>query len=72
MHDLIDLDARGVAGVNVITTEFVQAADAQNTALGFEPALVVVPHPIQNRTTAELHQLADECFEKILADVVAH
>ncbi len=66
MHDLIDLDGRGIAGVNVITTEFVQAADAQNTALGFEPALVVVPHPIQNRTTAELHQLADECFEQIV------
>ena len=66
----MDLDGRGIAGVNVITTEFVQAADAQCTALGFEAALAVVPHPIQNRTTAELHQLADDCFDQILAKLV--
>lgn len=70
MHDLNELDARGIPGVNVITTQFVDAAAAQSEALGFEPALVVVPHPIQNRTTAELHRLADEAFERILAAIV--
>lgn len=70
MHDLNELDARGLPGVNVITTQFVDAAAAQSEALGFEPALVVVPHPIQNRTTDELHRLADEAFERILAAIV--
>ena len=70
MHDLKDLDARSVAGVNVITSQFVDAAAAQGEALGFAPALVVVPHPVQNRTTAELHRLADDAFESILAAIV--
>lgn len=69
MHDLNELDARGIPGVNVITTQFVDAAAAQSEALGFEPALVVVPHPIQNRTTAELHALADEAFARIVAAI---
>ena len=70
MHDLKDLDARGIPGVNVITAQFVDAAAAQSEALGFEPALVVVPHPVQNRTTAELHRLADDAFERILGAIV--
>jgi hypothetical protein len=48
----------------------VDAAAAQSEALGFEPALVVVPHPVQNRTTAELHRLADDAFERILGAIV--
>jgi hypothetical protein len=57
--------------VNVVTTQFADAAAAQSDALGFDPAIVYVPHPIQNRTTAELHALADEYFERIAAALVA-
>lgn len=62
-----DLDSRGLPGVLVLTTEFQQAFTLQSQSIGFAGATVFVPHPIQNRTTAELHQLADEHFEAILA-----
>ena len=48
--------------MNIVTTAFVDAADAQSDALGFEPGIVYVPHPVQNRTRAELHALADAHF----------
>lgn len=70
MHDISDLDARGVPGGFVASSEFVQATDAQSTALGFEPGVVFVPHPIQDRTDAELAELADAAFPAILRMVV--
>jgi hypothetical protein len=70
-HDLDDLDRRGVPGVSVLTTEFRDAFAKQCRAIGFEGASVYVPHPMQNRTTAELHGLADDCFAEILARIVA-
>ena len=66
MHDLKDLEARGAVAVGIATSEFVEAAAAQNRALGYEPAVVFVAHPIQDRTTAELHALADAALASIL------
>ena len=40
---------------------------AQSEALGFDPAVVYVPHPIQNRTTAEIEAIADEAFARVVA-----
>ena len=51
----------------VVSTEFVEAAKAQATALGFDPAAVFVPHPIQDRTDDELRVLANEALEPILS-----
>ena len=51
----------------MVTTEFEDAARSQSRSLGFEPGVVWVPHPIQNRTPAELEQLADDAVEPILA-----
>jgi len=65
----MDLEQRGIPGVNVITTGFTDAAAVQSTALGWDPALVIVEHPIQNRTTAELQQLADAHFDAIMAKI---
>ena len=48
-----------------------QAAQAQNRSLGYEPAVVFVPHPIQDRTDAEMRALADQAFEAILKAVTA-
>ena len=62
----MNLDARGVPGVTVVTTGFTDAVAAQSVALGFEPAVVYVPHPIQNRTAEELDRLADEAVESAL------
>ncbi len=66
MHDITDLEGRGVPGVAVASSEFVEAAAAQAAALGFDPAVVFVPHPIQDRTDDELVALADDALEAIV------
>jgi alkanesulfonate monooxygenase SsuD/methylene tetrahydromethanopterin reductase-like flavin-dependent oxidoreductase (luciferase family) len=63
---MANLEARGIPTVGVATTEFVQGAEAQAKALGTDPALVFIPHPVQDRTDAELRALADEYFEEIV------
>ena len=50
----------------VATTEFMDAAAAQSRSLAFEPAIVWVDHPIQNRTGEELEALADGAIDEIL------
>ena len=67
MHDIADLERRGLPGVFVASTEFVDAAEAQATALGFDAARVFVPHPIQDRTDDEMRALADAAVDEILA-----
>jgi hypothetical protein len=67
LHDLQTLDRRGIPGCGVATEAFRQAADAQMKALGFAAALAWVPHPIQNRSPAELEAIADATMERILA-----
>lgn len=63
---MADLEARGIPTVGVATTEFVEAAAAQARALGIDPAYVFIPHPVQDRSDAELRQLADDHLEAIL------
>ena len=54
----------------VASTEFVDAADTQAKALGFDAvARVFVPHPIQDRTDDEMRALADAAFDEIWASV---
>jgi hypothetical protein len=53
--------------VNIVTTEFAEGVTAQSDSLGFEPAVVYVPHPIQNRTKAEIEAIADAAFDKVMA-----
>lgn len=69
MHDIVDLESRGVVGVFVASTEFRDAAKAQASALGYDPAVVFVPHPIQDRTDDEMKALADQALEPILAAI---
>jgi hypothetical protein len=69
VHDIVDLERRGVPAVFVASTEFVEAAAAQSAALGVEPARVFVPHPIQDRTDDEMRALADAAFDEIIAAV---
>ena len=66
MHDIADLEGRGIPGVGVATTEFVQAAASQSKSLGFDPALVFVAHPIQDRSDEELQALADQALDHLL------
>jgi hypothetical protein len=52
--------------VDIVTTGFREGFDAQCRSLGFAGAAVYVAHPVQNRTTEELHRLADESFSQII------
>ena len=52
--------------MSVVTTGFTDAVDKQSKALGFEPAVIYVPHPIQNRTAEELAKIADDAVEPVL------
>ena len=70
MHDTVDLERRGVPSVFVATVEFVDGAVRQAQQLGADPAAVFVPHPIQDRTDAELTAIADAAFAELLAKLV--
>ena len=62
----MNFDGRGIPGVSVVTTGFTDAVEVQSKALGFEPAVVYVPHPIQNRTADELKKIADDAIAPVL------
>ncbi len=66
MHDIVNLEALGVPGVMIASSEFVDAAEAQSAALGANPARIFVPHPIQDRTDDEVRALADDAIESVL------
>ena len=67
MHDIADLESRGLPGVFVASDVFIEAAAAQSAALGVTPASVFVAHPIQDRTDDEMRDLADEAVDALLA-----
>ncbi|MDQ3757850.1 MAG: hypothetical protein M3394_08370 [Actinomycetota bacterium] len=71
MHDIVDLEGRGVPGVFVASDEFADAAETQSAALGFRPQWVLVPHPIQDRTDDEMRALADSAVDNILTALLA-
>jgi hypothetical protein len=71
VHDISDLEGRGVPGVFVASNAFVSAADAQAASLGIAPARVFVPHPIQDRTDDEMITYADAVYDEILARITA-
>jgi hypothetical protein len=71
VHDIVDLEARGVPGVFIASSEFDDAAKAQAQALGVTPHWVLVPHPIQDRTDDEMRALADDAVEEILNSLTA-
>ena len=62
----MDLESRGIPGGFIASEEFIEAADAQASSLGYDPFKVFVPHPIQDRTDEEMQQLAENYFEKVL------
>ncbi len=67
----MELETRGIPSVGVATTEFVEAAAAQAKSLAYDPALIFIPHPVQDRTDDELRQIADDAFEDIVGKLVA-
>ena len=71
MHDIADLEGRGLGGGFLASSEFRDAADAQARALGLAGPYVLVPHPVQDRTDEELVALADGAYDAVLAAVTA-
>ena len=70
MHDIVDLETRGLPGVFVASAQFVEAAEAQSQALGFPTvARVFTPHPIQDRTDDEMIAYADAAIDEIVAAI---
>ena len=70
MHDILDLDRRGIPGAFIATVEFEQAAEAQGDALGYHPHQLFVEHPIQDRTDEEMRSIAEQAFPSVLKALV--
>ena len=62
----MDLESRGIPAGFVASCEFIDAAAAQGKSLGIKPASVFVPHPIQDRTDAEMAELARVAIEQVV------
>ncbi len=70
MHDISDLELRGVPAMFVASEQFVTAAESQSKSLGYAAmARVFTPHPIQDRTDDEMVAYADAAFDEIIATV---
>jgi hypothetical protein len=69
VHDIVDLESRGIPSVFVASREFVSAARAQSEALGFPAAAVFVDHPIQDRTDEEIAALAEVALPDVIAAI---
>ena len=71
MHDISELEFRGIPSIFVASSEFREAAHTQAQGLGFDPAGVFVPHPIQDRTDDEMRAIADGAVDEILRALTA-
>jgi hypothetical protein len=69
VHDIADLERRGIPGVFVASAVFQQAAEAQSASLGVTPASVFVAHPIQDRTDDEMKMLASAAITALLGAI---
>jgi len=71
LHDIMDLESRGLPSGFVASCEFEQAANAQGKSLGIKPARVFVPHPIQDRTDEEMAALAQSAIDDVTALILS-
>lgn len=71
MHDIKELDSRGIPGGFVASDVFRTAAQTQGDAVGFHADSLFVAHPIQDRTDEEMRKLADQAFPAVVAMVCA-
>ena len=71
MHDIADLERRGVVGIFLASEVFADPARLQGEALGFPAPFVVVPHPVQDRTDDELRATAERVYPDVVAALTA-
>ena len=69
MHDIDDLERRGVPSGMGASAPFADAAEVQSRALGLDVARVFVSHPIQDRTDEEMTALADEAVAELISSL---
>ena len=67
MHDIDDLERRGIPSVMVASLPFRHAAEIQARALGLDVARVLVDHPVQDRTDSEMVAMADSALREVLS-----
>ena len=71
MHDTTWFEIQGIPAVFVASTEFVEAADVQATALGMpDVRRIFVPHPIQDATDDEMRAKADAIVDALIQALV--
>ena len=71
VHDVIRLEQRGIPTAAVATEPFLDEALEQARVLGMpDYRTVLIAHPVQIATTAELHERADAAFDAIVARLV--
>ena len=70
LRDVIEFETLGRPAVLAASSAFGQAADEQSVLLG-QPGLrrVMVPHPIQDRSDAELRVLARAAVDELLTAI---
>ena len=71
MHDISDIERRGLPGVFVASGVFVEAAATQADALGFDAARVFTEHPIQDRSDDEMRVIAEKAYGEIKGALLA-
>jgi hypothetical protein len=72
VHDVVRLEERGIATAAVGTRPFVDEALEQARVLGMpDYRMVLIEHPVQVATTAELHARARAAFGAIAATLTA-
>ena len=72
LRDVVELEGQGVPAVLVASAAFEDTAREQAKRLG-QPALarVFVPHPVQDRTDADLRAMARAAVDETLGRVTA-
>jgi len=71
VHDIADLERRGIPSVFVASELFTEPAQIQGEAIGFHPAAHYVSHPIQDRTDAEMAEIADGAIDALLSKLTS-
>ncbi len=72
MHDIVDIERRGLPGVYVATVQFIDGAEIQSKSLGANPAAVFVEHPIQDRTDDEMLTIADGAIDAVIEALITN
>ena len=68
VHDVVRLERLGIPTAAVGTEPFIDEALEQAAALGLPSyRMVLIPHPVQILTLAELHAAAELAFPAIVA-----